>query len=66
MQKVFWQALTDLTIITAQYVYFYSQNLSAISCFTTEGCAQPTSKKDADPSKLLWDVENVYRRDKSF
>lgn len=45
MQKVFWKALTDLIIITAQYVYFYSQNLSAISCFTTEGCAQPTSKK---------------------
>ena len=45
MQKVFWQTLTDLTIITAQYVYFHTQSFSVISCFTAGRSARPTSKK---------------------
>ena len=45
MQKVFGQTLTDLTIITAKYVYFHSQNFLVISFFKTERYTQQTKKK---------------------
>ena len=37
--------LTNSIIITAQYVYFHSQNFSVISCLGIGRCTRPMSKK---------------------
>ena len=61
IQKVFLQALTDLTIITSQYVYFHCQTFFGNFLLHSKKMGSADIKQDTRPSKLIWGYRKQMR-----